>query len=102
MADCHECGEEFDSDACCLNDAPIQTVTVITTAPVAYDYEWTVVRSKDIATGQRGRTYREVELDTRESGYYADYQMARYRSGAYAVLTPTEWSDLRDNYPTLV
>lgn len=22
MSDCHECGEEFDSPACCVNDPP--------------------------------------------------------------------------------
>jgi hypothetical protein len=85
-----------------INESPIETTTRITTAPTVYDYEWTVVSSKPIATGRNGRVYREVQLDTREDGYYANYQIARYHSGGYAVMTPEQWAELRDKYPDLV
>jgi hypothetical protein len=32
-----------------------------------------------------------VALDSREDGYYAEYQQNRYKSGGYLVLTPETW-----------
>lgn len=78
--------------------------TIITTAPPAYDYEWTVLSTHEVARSEKAlhRIYREVELDDIDNGFYADYQEARYRSAMYPVMTPTEFEDLRTNYPQLL
>jgi hypothetical protein len=69
-----------------------------TNAPTAYDYEGTVLVSAPLTercpTGSdRALPFRWVEMTDLHQGYFADYQVQRYRSGGYLVLTPQQWED---------
>ena len=68
----------------------------VTNAPAVYDYESMVVSSRPITARLSSRlgasrasdnAFRIVVLDDREDGYYREYQIGRYRSGAYLVMT---------------
>jgi len=72
------------------------SIVRITNCPDNYDYEWTVQKSTPVpGRAVLGRPdqapYRRVELDDRENGYYANYQIGRYHSGGYLVMTPEQW-----------
>jgi hypothetical protein len=67
-----------------------------TNAPDVYDYEWTVMNSTTVpwtcGSGMDStRPFRRVELDDREHGFYVTYQIYRYQSGGYLVLTQAQW-----------
>ena len=72
-------------------------INVITNAPAAYDYESTVLRTVNVkghtsfSDMNRSSPFRLVALDSREDGYYAEYQQNRYKSGGYLVLKPDLW-----------
>lgn len=59
-----------------------------TDAPEAYDWGWTRTLAMNVATTERGRTVRLVEIS---DGYHADFQVGRYQSGSYLALTPAEF-----------
>jgi hypothetical protein len=79
----------------------------ITNAPEEYDYSGTVLSSEVLTArfsermGLRNgpRPFRRIELDDRESGYYRDYQIGRYHSGMYLVMTQEKYEqEVRDGY----
>lgn len=69
----------------------------VTNAPTAYDYEATVKLTAPLKGKTRfkdmnyDRPFRAVVLDNTNDGYYADYQIGRYKSGAYLVMPMTQW-----------
>jgi len=97
---CAACGWLNDEDYVGSEPLPIN---VITNAPAAYDYESTVLRTVNVKGHTRFRDmnsqspFRLVALDSREDGYYAEYQQNRYKSGGYLVLTPELWDQWQDN-----
>jgi hypothetical protein len=69
-----------------------------TNAPIAYDYEGVVLVSVPLpercTVGQdQALPFRWVELTDLQQGYFADYQIQRYRSGLFLTLTPQQWED---------
>jgi hypothetical protein len=79
----------------------------VTNAPEAYDYSGTVLSSEVLTAhfsermGLRNgpRPFRRIELDDRERGYYRDYQIGRYYSGMYLVMTQEKYEqEVRDGY----
>lgn len=60
-------------------------VTVYTTAPQAYDYDYVEVLNPEYGTTYRGETIREVRMPVERR----EYQTGRYRSGWHIACDET-------------